>query len=492
MAADVRQQLDALRAVHERLRVVARREHVIVAGFGHHQLVADVARRAREQMPALGSSTRGSQYHEAGSCDVACRNRAAVARSDIDHPFMRESTNPTQQPGCFGYVVAKHPDRFAKSAARKDRVRTLKIGVAKRPRRQNVLVYWAPRPRVKDRLRLESLAVRSHVRDSRIPAQFRSRARRARSARRADGKRRAPLQESLAAYKRGAELLAYCQAALKDAQQQVQVLEKGVLQPFAADERRRCAPIPRRSPTGRASASSASKACSSACCPPATRRRAARSGDALRDARRRQARAAAARLRGVGSWPAPIRPSADARAAAVELIHAYSLVHDDLPCMDDDSLRRGKPTCHVAFDVATALLAGDALQSLAFAVARAASARATAAPPARCSRDAAGVAGMAGGQQLDLDATGAALDARFACPTALDEDRRADPRGGAARRALRPARSTADEARALDRLRARGGPRVPGRRRRARRRRLERDRSARPPARTPRSTRRRS
>src|SRR5438874_13739472 len=53
-------------------------------------------------------------------------------------------------------------------------------------------------------------------------------------------------------------------------------------------------------------------------------------------------------------------------ACAVECIHAYSLVHDDLPCMDDDVLRRGKPACHVEFDVATALLAGDALQSLAF------------------------------------------------------------------------------------------------------------------------------
>jgi len=53
-------------------------------------------------------------------------------------------------------------------------------------------------------------------------------------------------------------------------------------------------------------------------------------------------------------------------AAAVELIHAYSLVHDDLPCMDDDQLRRGKPTCHVEFDEATALLAGDALQTQAF------------------------------------------------------------------------------------------------------------------------------
>ena len=58
----------------------------------------------------------------------------------------------------------------------------------------------------------------------------------------------------------------------------------------------------------------------------------------------------------------------DGAAVAVELIHAYSLVHDDLPAMDDDDLRRGKPTCHRAFDEATALLAGDALQSLAFYV----------------------------------------------------------------------------------------------------------------------------
>jgi farnesyl diphosphate synthase len=100
---------------------------------------------------------------------------------------------------------------------------------------------------------------------------------------------------------------------------------------------------------------------------------------------------------------------ADARAAAVELIHAYSLIHDDLPCMDDDSLRRGKPTCHVAFDVATALLAGDALQSLAFAVL--AAAPAADAHACRLLADAVGCAGMAGGQQLDLDATGTALAA---------------------------------------------------------------------------------
>jgi farnesyl diphosphate synthase len=101
--------------------------------------------------------------------------------------------------------------------------------------------------------------------------------------------------------------------------------------------------------------------------------------------------------------------AADARAAAVELIHAYSLIHDDLPCMDDDSLRRGKPTCHVAFDVATALLAGDALQSLAFAVL--AGCPGADAQACRVLADAAGPVGMAGGQQLDLDATGTALGA---------------------------------------------------------------------------------
>jgi farnesyl diphosphate synthase len=106
-----------------------------------------------------------------------------------------------------------------------------------------------------------------------------------------------------------------------------------------------------------------------------------------------------------GADPARVDP----RAAAVELIHAYSLIHDDLPCMDDDSLRRGKPTCHVAFDEATALLAGDALQSLAFAVVS--DARDPHAGDAcRLLADAAGCAGMAGGQQLDLDATGASLD----------------------------------------------------------------------------------
>ena len=100
----------------------------------------------------------------------------------------------------------------------------------------------------------------------------------------------------------------------------------------------------------------------------------------------------------------------DAAAAAVELVHAYSLVHDDLPAMDDDAMRRGKPTVHVAFDEATAILAGDALQSLAFELLAAAPLPATArvAMLAELAR-AAGVHGMCGGQALDVDATGRAI-----------------------------------------------------------------------------------
>jgi len=97
----------------------------------------------------------------------------------------------------------------------------------------------------------------------------------------------------------------------------------------------------------------------------------------------------------------------DAPAAAVELVHAYSLVHDDLPAMDDDALRRGQPTVHVAFDEATAILAGDALQALAFSM--------LAQSPLPDARrvgmlaelaGASGAAGMCGGQAFDLAATG--------------------------------------------------------------------------------------
>jgi farnesyl diphosphate synthase len=100
----------------------------------------------------------------------------------------------------------------------------------------------------------------------------------------------------------------------------------------------------------------------------------------------------------------------DAPAAAVELIHAYSLVHDDLPAMDDDALRRGQPTVHIAFDEATAILAGDALQSLAFAVlAEAPTSDNVRVALLHTLAQVAGAAGMCGGQALDFDATGTAL-----------------------------------------------------------------------------------
>ncbi len=99
-------------------------------------------------------------------------------------------------------------------------------------------------------------------------------------------------------------------------------------------------------------------------------------------------------------------------AAAVELIHAYSLAHDDLPCMDDDVLRRGKPTVHVEYDEATALLVGDALQSLAFqllAEHRLADEPRAQLEMVRVLAASAGSRGMAGGQQIDLEATGRTL-----------------------------------------------------------------------------------
>ncbi|MFQ6404275.1 polyprenyl synthetase family protein [Methylophilus sp. 'Pure River'] len=100
--------------------------------------------------------------------------------------------------------------------------------------------------------------------------------------------------------------------------------------------------------------------------------------------------------------------AADASAAAVELIHAFSLVHDDMPCMDDDDLRRGKPSCHKQYDDATALLVGDALQSQAFECLAS-----TSAPQAlkqvQVLAKATGSRGMCGGQSIDLQSTGKLL-----------------------------------------------------------------------------------
>lgn len=110
----------------------------------------------------------------------------------------------------------------------------------------------------------------------------------------------------------------------------------------------------------------------------------------------------------------------DAAAAAVELIHVYSLVHDDLPAMDNDDLRRGRPTCHRAYDEATAILVGDALQALAFAVLAdpkqpGPEARLRLAMIDTLARGI-GTAGMAGGQAIDLGAVGRTLS-----PAALED-----------------------------------------------------------------------
>ena len=125
-------------------------------------------------------------------------------------------------------------------------------------------------------------------------------------------------------------------------------------------------------------------------------------------------------------------------ACALELVHAYSLVHDDLPAMDNDDLRRGKPTCHKAFDEATAILAGDALQTLAFELlahdpALAIDSTQRLAMLAHLAQ-AAGSAGMAGGQAIDLDAVGQAVGTRRTGRHARTQDRCPDPRVGGARR----------------------------------------------------------
>ena len=102
---------------------------------------------------------------------------------------------------------------------------------------------------------------------------------------------------------------------------------------------------------------------------------------------------------------------ADAAATSVELLHAYSLIHDDLPAMDDDALRRGQPTTHIAFDEATAILAGDALQALAFSILGQDDSRTNAVrvKQLRLLGDAVGFQGMALGQAIDLESEGKAV-----------------------------------------------------------------------------------
>ncbi|MDO8953949.1 MAG: polyprenyl synthetase family protein [Gammaproteobacteria bacterium] len=104
----------------------------------------------------------------------------------------------------------------------------------------------------------------------------------------------------------------------------------------------------------------------------------------------------------------------DLAACSVEMIHAFSLIHDDLPAMDDDDLRRGKPTCHIAFDEATAILAGDALQTLAFQILSQKNTpyfdAYTRLQMIEALSLASGADGMAGGQQIDVHAAGSNLN----------------------------------------------------------------------------------
>jgi len=115
---------------------------------------------------------------------------------------------------------------------------------------------------------------------------------------------------------------------------------------------------------------------------------------------------------GAAAWAGASTASATPAAVSVECLHAYSLIHDDLPAMDDDALRRGQPTTHIAFDEATAILAGDALQALAFAVlAEHADLGAVAAlAQIKYLGEAVGFNGMALGQAIDLEAMGQQLN----------------------------------------------------------------------------------
>ena len=153
-------------------------------------------------------------------------------------------------------------------------------------------------------------------------------------------------------------------------------------------------------------------------------------------------------------------------ACAVEMIHTYSLIHDDLPCMDDDDLRRGRPTNHKVYGEAIATLAGDALLTDAFKV-LALSAGRSASPSLVLETvaelaTAAGSSGMVAGQVIDLTRRGQVEDRRGARRTARQKDRRAVPGVGARRRA--PRRSECVANRVARRVRARARARVPGRR----------------------------
>ena len=197
-----------------------------------------------------------------------------------------------------------------------------------------------------------------------------------------------PLEEALKTFERGVALTRHCQNSLKAAQQKVEILLKRGGEPRSSPSRTRRTRRPRDPPRPSDERRSERRhapgrrfrgarrglpgahrgACSisaSRCRTPAPR------GCARRCATARSAAASACGRRSfisLANHSARRSTQLDAPAAAVELIHVYSLVHDDLPAMDDDDLRRGRPTCHRAFDEGTAILVGDALQALAFAV----------------------------------------------------------------------------------------------------------------------------
>ena len=158
-------------------------------------------------------------------------------------------------------------------------------------------------------------------------------------------------------------------------------------------------------------------------------------------------------------------------ACALEMVHTYSLIHDDLPAMDDDDLRRGRPTCHKAFDEATAILAGDGLLTLAFEVVARDVGPAEAA--SRCVRvlaEAAGPAGMVGGQMADLQAEKGADERRGRSrPWRRSTAARPGPCSGPRSRWGPPSPGPRRGSRRPWTLRPGGGPGVPDRRRPARR-----------------------
>jgi geranylgeranyl diphosphate synthase type II len=137
-------------------------------------------------------------------------------------------------------------------------------------------------------------------------------------------------------------------------------------------------------------------------------------------------------------------------ACAIEMVHTYSLIHDDLPAMDDDDLRRGRPTCHKAYDEATAILAGDALLTLAFEViSRHIEPAAAAVACCRSLAEASGPAGMVGGQMADLEAEGR-TDGSVAALEAIHRRKTGALLRSALRMGAAVALAPADEVRALD------------------------------------------